>query len=84
MLWPILFSYWAMDMRNPYGPAPHFRQQGFWYTFDTQNPVADFLYHGLSVIELPALLALADVLILGTLICIPIYLVTLIRRWWVK
>ena len=88
MLWPILATIWSLAIGGSDSLAAHHKgyiqRQGLWYTFDTHHPVANFLYYHLNPIALPALLALIDVLILGTLICIPIYLVTLIRRWWVK
>ncbi len=87
-LWPIIAMFWSLSIGGSSSPAAHhegyIRRQGFWYTFDTHYPLANFMYYHLNSIELPALLALIDVLMLGTFICIPIYLITLLRRWWVK
>ena len=88
ILWPIIDGFWWVSIGGSSSPAAHhegyIKRQGFWYAFDTHYPLANFMYYHLNSMELPALLALIDVLILGTIICIPIYLITLLRRWWVK
>jgi hypothetical protein len=55
-----------------------------WYTLDARQPLGDFIYrHWGGARPWSGVLALVDVLILGTVLCLPIYLIVLIRRsWW--
>lgn len=84
LLWPILATIWSFEIGGSESPVAHhegfLRRQGLWYAFDTHYPVANFLYYHLNSLELPVLLGLMDVLLLGALFCLPVCLITLIRR----
>lgn len=82
MLWPLLESFWSSSFYVHGGE--YIRVKGSWYTFDTRHFFPDFIYNQFGPFMTPILLSFIDVLILGTLICIPIYIITLIHRWWVK
>jgi hypothetical protein len=88
LLWPIMQNFWQLEVGNRGWPAAHGQgylvRHSLWYTFDTHQPLAGFIYrHWEGAIPWSGVLALVDVLILGALLCLPVYFLVLIRRsWW--
>jgi hypothetical protein len=89
LLWPTLQGYWQLYVGDPplraaYHDGAYLSCQGLWYTLTTRQLLGGFIYrHWDGAIPWSGVLALVDVLLLGALLCLPVYLLVLIRRsWW--
>jgi hypothetical protein len=86
LLWPTIQGYWELKIGSDFARAAYkngypISCSGLWYTFDTRQPVAGFIYrHWDYSIPWTGLLALVDVGLLAVPFCLATYLIVLIYR----